>query len=241
LNRYQHDIGIKDVLGTRGEMGGEEGVAVVVQQSATASFLVSKLIRFFIMDQPQPSAELVEPLAEELRRNELQIGPTVARLLSSKLFFSPYARARKIKSPVEFAIGFLRPLEGTTDAYQMASALESLGQGLYYPPSVKGWDGGRAWINSSTLLGRANLIQRLIRGGKTRFGNETLSEYLVAQGVESSDALTDYLERLLFAVPVPASAREQIAKFDLSIGKSNSADLQKAVRLLCTLPEFQLS
>ena len=35
--------------------------------------------------------------------------------------------------------------------------LEGLGQNLFHPPSVKGWDGGPAWLNGQTLLFRQNL------------------------------------------------------------------------------------
>ena len=33
-------------------------------------------------------------------------------------------------------------------------ALNQMGQVPFYPPSVKGWDGGKAWISTSTLLTR---------------------------------------------------------------------------------------
>jgi Protein of unknown function (DUF1800) len=37
-----------------------------------------------------------------------------------------------------------------------ATACTKQGQELFAPPSVKGWDGGSSWINSSTLLERLN-------------------------------------------------------------------------------------
>lgn len=234
FNRYQHDSGTKTVLGTTGKLSGEEGVAIVVAQETAPRFIVSKLIRFFVMDEPAPSTALVEPLAEELRANEMHLAPTVKRILSSNLFFSAHARARKVRSPVEFGVGFLRSLDGSTDAYKLADTLEQLGQGLYYPPSVKGWDGGRTWINSSTLLGRANLIRRLVDGGKTRFGKQSIEEYLKSTKIGSSEELADRLEQVLFAVELPPSAKQQLA--DLPSGS-----MKDAVHVLCTLPEFQLA
>src|SRR5260370_4630367 len=35
-------------------------------------------------------------------------------------------------------------------------ALRAMGQTLFYPPNVKGWDGGSAWLNSQTMLTREN-------------------------------------------------------------------------------------
>ena len=141
----------------------------------------------------------------------------------------------------EYGIGFLRTLAGSTDAYQMADALEQLGQGLYFPPSVKGWDGGRTWVNSSTLLGRANLIRRLVDGGKTRFDKKPLGEYLRSQNIESVGDLIDWFEAGLFAVPIPADTKQRLAQLSES-SKSDFADLSgDAVHILCTLPEFQLA
>lgn len=238
FNRYQYDGGTKMVLGTRGELTGEEGVEVVVSQEAAPQFIVAKLIRFFVMDEPPASKELIEPLAREMRENEMRIAPTVRRILSSNLFFSPHARGRKIRSPVELGVGFLRCLEGSTDAYALADSLEQLGQGLYYPPSVKGWDGGRTWINSSTLLGRANLFHRLLSGDKTRFGKATIAEYLKSSEVDSPDELIERLETTLFAVEIPRSAKQKIA--DLYSANPGQR-VRDAVHILCTLPEFQLA
>ena len=240
FNRYQHDGGTKKVLGSD-VLSGEEGVAVVASQDDAPRFIVRKLIRFFVFDEPQAPSELIEPLAQEMRQNEMQVAPTVRRILASNLFHSPQARGRKVRSPVEFGIGFLRVLEGSTDSFQLADSLEQLGQGLYYPPSVKGWDGGRTWINSSTLLGRANLIRRLIDGGKTRFGKQSIDDYLKSNDIHSSADLIDRLETTLFAVQIPPSARKQIADLDAGSDGNAASRVKDVVHVLCTLPEFQLA
>jgi hypothetical protein len=37
-----------------------------------------------------------------------------------------------------------------------------MGQRLFYPPNVKGWDGGAAWLNSQTLIARENFAAGLM-------------------------------------------------------------------------------
>jgi hypothetical protein len=83
FNRYQHDSGTKTVLGTTGKLSGEEGVAIVAGQDTAPQFIVGKLIRFFVMDEPAPPNDLIEPLARELRKNNMQIAPTVRRILGT--------------------------------------------------------------------------------------------------------------------------------------------------------------
>ena len=245
FNRYQHDRGEKSVLGQSGQLGGEEGVAIVSAQDNGPRFIVRKLIQFFVMDEPVANDTLIEPLAVELRENDFRIQPTVQRILESNLFFSTRARGRRVRSPIEFSVGFLRALDGSTDSYKLAAATKQLGQGLYYPPSVKGWDGGRTWINSSTLLGRANLIRQLLDSGKTRFGKTTLAEYLDGHGVRNPSEMLDWIEPMLFAVTIPGATRDRIREMSfksVDAGKNGRDQaLKDALHILCSLPEFQLA
>ncbi|MCA9091013.1 MAG: DUF1800 domain-containing protein, partial [Planctomycetaceae bacterium] len=182
FNPYQHDSGLKSFLGTGDVEGGEQGVDVVVSQAACPEFLCRKLVTFFLFDEPVPSPELLAPLAEELRANDLEIGPTVQRILGSNLCFSRLSRGRKVRSPVDLAVGLLRGLDGSTNVFDLSNGLRGLGQELFYPPNVKGWDGGRTWINSATLLGRANFVRQVVNHKATRFDRQPLEEYCAQQG-----------------------------------------------------------
>ncbi|OYP31711.1 DUF1800 family protein [Rhodopirellula sp. MGV] len=241
FNRFQHDTGKKTVLGKSGSFGGEDAVRIVSEQSSAPMFLCEKLVRFFVADDLKCTPELLQPLADRMQADDLQIAPTVKRILGSNLFFSESARARKVRSPVEFAIDLLRSLEGTTDTYMVAEAISDLGQGLYHPPSVKGWDGGRAWINSSTLLGRSNFVRRLVDHPKTRFGKQSLREYLDDRGVATIDDLLAFVQPILFAVPLNDSVRNQIESIRLNSLDRSANGFEDAIHLLCSLPEFQLS
>src|SRR5258708_23338498 len=42
--------------------------------------------------------------------------------------------------------------------------LRQLGQDLFAPPNVKGWDGGVTWITTNTLLTRYNDAEALVQG-----------------------------------------------------------------------------
>lgn len=237
FNRFQHDTASRTFLGATGVLSGEDAVQVVLQQRQTAEFLTGKLLRYFVMDEPAGQAELIAPLAQQFRDGGLQIRPLLRTMLSSRLFFSRQAVGRKLKSPVELALGLLRCLQGTTNTVELARSLQQLGQGLLFPPSVKGWDGGRTWINSSTLLGRSNLMRRLITSENTRFGRLPLRDYLSAQGLQTPSDILAELELLLFAVPLPAAARDGL----LSLMKPGSdAAMAEGLHALCTLPEFQL-
>ncbi len=239
FNRYQHDTEMKSVLGHSGPMPDEESIDIVLDQPAAPQFIVRKLIRYFMFDEPEASDELVEPLAMELREHDWDISHVVRRMLTSQLFYSEQTIGRKVRSPVDLAVGLLRTLEGSTNAYQLGDDLNQLGQGLFYPPNVKGWDGGRAWINSSTLLGRANVIGRIIRDEKTRFAGGNLKEYFGRLDADSASPIVDRLFELTLAVQPPQTVKDQLVEVINRPG-DRSERIAEAIHALSTIPEFQV-
>lgn len=240
FNRYQHDSGEKTIFGETGNFSGEEGVDLVLAQPTGPEFIARKLVTFFVADDLPNLDQLVQPLAKQFREESLQIAPLVERILSSNLFFSQEAIARKIRSPLEFAIGFMRTLEGTTDVFGLANRISGLGQSVFFPPNVKGWDGGLTWINSSTLIARANLIRELLASKKTRFAGGSLSDFFAAQNAHNGKDVVAWCREMMFAVELPVEVSDQLARrIDAGTG-SGEERLREAIHLMTTLPEYQL-
>ena len=240
-NKVQHDTRSKSFLGRSGNFDGDDAVKIVLDQPAAPRFIARKLVRFFAFDEPEAPDALVEPLAQDLRRGGFEIGPVVRRILGSNLFFSPHAVGRKVRSPVELGVGLLRALGATTNLLKLSQGVAELGQGLFYPPNVKGWDGGRAWINSSALLGRANLVRQLLLANETKFEKSggTLAAAADAAGAKTPEQTVDWLLELLVAVPVPPAARDALVQ--LADGDDRSAAVASTVHAISALPEFQLA
>jgi uncharacterized protein (DUF1800 family) len=239
FNRFQHDGGEKNLLGKSGAFPDGEAIDWILDQPQAAVFIVGKLYREFVCDEPAPDLQLLQPLADEFRANNMQIAPVVRRILTSRLFYSAHARARKVRSPVDAAIGLLRTFEGTANTHRLAADLQQNGQGLFFPPNVKGWDGGRAWINSATILGRANMAARLVGDEKMRFGGGTLDEYFARHGAVAPDQVVDLAMTLLLASPLPAKRRDGL----IDVSRNSKDPARRAadvLRALATLPEFQL-
>lgn len=236
FNAFQHDTREKTIFGQRGNFDGDEAVRIILAQPAAARFIALKLFRFYVCDEPAPRPELVEPLATMLRENDFQIGPVVERIAGSQLFFSRLARGRKVRGPVDLAMNVLKALETTTNTKRLFSDLSALGQGVLYPPNVKGWDGGRAWLNSSTLLGRANLVRRLVDDSKDRFAGGDLAA-LVEKHANSPTQAVDWLAELLLAAPIGDEARNTLA--EVAQNKDKPRGCANLVHALATLPEFQ--
>jgi hypothetical protein len=69
---------------------------------------------------------------------------------------------------VQWLIGSLNYLEAPLPPIPVALAITtSLGQDLFEPPNVKGWEGGAAWITTDALLKRYNYASVLVEGGES--------------------------------------------------------------------------
>jgi uncharacterized protein (DUF1800 family) len=228
FNNYQHDYGTKSLLGKSGAFDGDDGIRVILQQPSCAEFLCGKLVRYFVTDEELP-AEWIAPLARRFRDSDLAIAPVLETIFTSRLFYSERAIGQKVRSPVELGIGLLRALEMNTNLIQLAERLRELGQLVFFPPNVKGWPGGKNWIDSSTLLGRANLVRNLAGNLPPSF----LSE-------RTSGEQVDLLVELLLAVPPPAEVRTALVE-QLNQSAGKAAGLRQVVGVIGALPEFQLS
>jgi len=162
-----HDEGDKRVLGYSGNWRGEDVLDILLAEPATAEFVVAKLWKEFV--SPQPDAREVARIAALFRASGYQIRVALRELLLSEAFWAPQNRGALVKSPVELVVGTLREFDvRVPDPMPFAFLLRALGEDLFSPPNVKGWPGGDAWINSSTLLARKQFTERLLRVDETR-------------------------------------------------------------------------
>jgi uncharacterized protein (DUF1800 family) len=237
FNPYQHDNQTKTILNTSGIESGEEAIDCILSNPAMPKFIVRKLFRFFVCDEPAPPDSLLDPLVDLFAKLNFAILPVVQRMLGSRLLLSGWATGRKVRSPVELTLECMRCFQLTTNLEKLADKLKTLGHGVFYPPNVKGWDGGRAWINSSTLIGRANLIHDLVRDESTRFANLTLAKWCEQQGIRTQSAFLSLIEQTVLAKPLTANLRQQLQERM----EQHPTDWARTLVEMSLLPAFHLS
>ncbi len=239
-NVGQHDDGEKTVLSQTGRWTGDDVLRILLAQPATARFLVRKLFRHLVSETLDPPAALIDPLAEGLRQREYDLSWLVRTLLSSRLFYSPHAMRQRIKSPVELGIGLLRSLEASVNCYALADDLRDLGQAVLFPPNVKGWDGGTAWISSSTLVGRANLVWAVVSGNARLKSRVNLRRLAAFDGVDQPAEVVSRLTELLLSAPLPDEVRIPLTAVAADRNGDDRLRLARVVQAITTLPEYQL-
>src|SRR5207253_1044512 len=105
----RHDDGEKTILGKTGQWRGADLVQLLLDHSAIAERIATKLCRVFFGEKAV-SPEAVTALAAGLREHDLDIGWATGVVLRSELFFTNANLASRVLSPVEFVVGAARAL-----------------------------------------------------------------------------------------------------------------------------------
>lgn len=269
FDKGNHDDGTKSILGKSGQLDGDDFVKAILEQRACSQFIARKLYAFFVADLPPleragtgdgdgPAGSVVSQLASTMLAGKYELKPVLRRLFLSEHFYQPAIMAQQIKSPTLLVVGAMRSLNTPVrDLSILNDALDLMGQNLLYPPSVKGWDGGRSWINTSTFYVRQNILAYLLTGKKPigYDANADTQKYDPAQllaelgkadpGAERDPAqVVEYLLRLTLGRS-PEAARTTLTDFVKTHGGkidgANSRDLLVGLLLLITaMPEYQL-
>jgi uncharacterized protein (DUF1800 family) len=235
------DDGEKTFLGQTGRWLAEDIVRITLEQPACAELLCRKLYRFFVSEHAAPPADLIAPLAQELRSHNYSIRHVVETILRSRHFFGAAAYRQRLKGPVELSAGLVRVLEvprSGMNLLALAVACERQGQDLFYPPNVKGWDGGRTWLTSATLLERGNWVSDVI------WGNATVGvmpydplAWSIAHGLRPDQAAAALVDLLLQSDLDPRAR----ALIDRTAAPASADALRKALQLALHTPDFQLA
>jgi uncharacterized protein (DUF1800 family) len=161
----RHDPGSKTFLGTTipGQNAADDYQIVVdttVDTREVAEFITKKLFEYFTYRNPPQS--LVDDMAAYLRAQNYELTPFLKRLFQSEAFFSTVARRSLYKSPVDFAMGFMRSTGLFITSASLNTSLSLLDQVPSMPPTVNGWPIGDAWIYGSAMVDRINLVDVVV-------------------------------------------------------------------------------
>lgn len=251
-----HDDQPKTVLGRTEAFDGHRLVPLLLEQPACRRLVAWKLYRTFVEDVPlrqtPASADaVINALAGEIGRWSFDLQPVLTRLFASRAFYDGSRRGRLIRSPVHLVAGLARTVQpGERNRSLLVDQMGAMGQRLFDPPTVAGWEGGRLWVNTSTLFLRQNTAAYLIEGQPRLLGRRGANAspvnpaLLLGQQRPASllDALPVMLEALLPAVDLlRPEDRRVLEEFCQARPEPSPANLRRLMVLITALPEFQLT
>ena len=157
-----HDKGPKTVFGETGPLRGDDVIDLAYRQPAAATFLPREVARYYLSETPLPE-DYVASLGAIWKERGFDLGTLARVFFGSQLFYAPEFRGSMIKSPIQFYLGLVQDMDlhiAPLPRFTL-TPLRQMGQLLFHPPNVRGWVGGRQWINSATIAARRQLVELL--------------------------------------------------------------------------------
>jgi uncharacterized protein (DUF1800 family) len=249
----RHDEGQKTFLGETGDWNGEDIIRIIVKQPSTARYVARKLHAFFVSDAPD-EAEIAE-LAEVFAATSGDM-----RAVMEKLLLAPWFRSRKhyltkLKMPIELTISTIRltgtDREPTPEIDRLVHAAAAMGQEPLNPPSVKGWDGGLAWIDTGLLVERVNFAAAEL-GDVSKPGVAAFVRRVADEGqVVTAERAVDGAAWFLGPIELASSSRRSLVDHlsqdgDLTFGNAfeyeiSAKRLAELLQLASATPAFQFN
>ena len=234
FNRLQHDESPKTVFGQTGNFDGKQIVDLCLAHPACPRFLAMKLLKTFVL--ANPTTEQIDAVAARLSHHQLVVAPVMRELLTSQLFFEAAQRRAVIKSPLDLVVGSLRAVSQSVKWPPVAKVLADLGQDVFEPPSVKGWEGGRLWVNSSSLLMRTNFATELASSDRWA----TLSKPILDGAGGTSESVVARLDKWLLGGTADERLLSDLALHHKQADGDAIQKLRGVMQLVMSLPEYQL-
>jgi uncharacterized protein (DUF1800 family) len=156
----QHDGGVKTILGRTGRFDAKDFVDILLDQPACPRWLAGKLLVYF--EGQVPSEARLAEYAALLKQQNYELAPFLQHLFLDPRFYRDEIIGERISGPIEYLVGCTRRLGLDVPPQLLWLAAGQLGQRLFDPPNVKGWEGGEAWITTSSLLARGNMAGMLL-------------------------------------------------------------------------------
>ncbi len=223
-------------------------------------FIGKQLIQHLVTSNPSPA--YISRVAGVFNNNGAGIRGDLRAVIKA-ILLDPEARGDnktatnygKLREPVQYVLNLLRSLNSTTD-YIHAEQVKSMGQDLYYPPSVFNYFPPDYQLPNTTALGpefaiqssstamtRLNFIHTVITGQQTNYAPANFTIDLAKYQAMAGDpiALVESLNRLLLHNSMSAAMKADVLKAVNAVETTNpKLRAQTAIYLVATSSQYQV-
>ena len=145
-----------------GEQDALDFILALARHPATAQRLATRLYKFFVNETSDPNAALVNAMAQSYLANNYNIKAVLRTLFQSSQFRDPANFFQRYSWPLEFTVRSIKEMGFSGLSVNTAlTPLSNMGQQMYEPPDVNGWELGPGWISTSSMLTRMNFAATL--------------------------------------------------------------------------------
>jgi uncharacterized protein (DUF1800 family) len=208
-----------------GMQDGVDLVTAVARHPATGPRLARKLYQFFVSEVGEPDPALIAELSQIYYASGFEMQPVVGRLLQSAQFTAGANRYARYSWPAEFVARSIKEVGWTGFSVNDAlTPMANMGQQLFEPPDVSGWDLGPAWFSSGAMLTRMNFAAQLAANQKFNLRD-------ISRGArQSPEALVSLMLDRLTPPPFERDAYQAILDYARAGGPWTGSDAQLATK-----------
>ena len=260
-NARNHIAGNKTVLGVNIPSAGMAEVFQLIDillnhqlggKWQAAEYVGRKIWEYFVAENPDPA--LVTELANRWKAVNYDIRSLMSIILRSTFFYGAGAYRQLVKSPMDFVCGAIRGTRASIGSYStLGNRVQAMGLPLMAYTNPAGLEEGAGWIDSSTMIARANFANELSQvstADGVRAGLDVFRE-IVRYNLTTADQIVDHYLALLVDGDVPPFVRTVLIEFMNRIDSGSSpfqltaAKVNEKVRglvhLIMSLPEYQVN
>ena len=209
----------------------------------TARYLATKLYRFFVSEFGAVNSTFVTRVASVYLQSGGDMKSVMHEVLSSPELWDDSAYFTRYSWPAEFVARALKDVGWTGFSVNDAlTPMSNMGQILYEPPDVSGWDLGQTWFSTSAMLARMNFASQLAANQKFALATAVKT----AGQQKTPEALLSFFVESLPTAPLDSSVTTELSNYLHATGAWTASDAQlqaKApgvVHLIAGSPEYQL-
>ena len=223
-----------------GMQDGIDFITALATHPSTARRLARKLWNFFVSEVVEPDPSLMNDAASMYLQNGTSIASLVHYMLRSREFQNPGNWYTRYAWPVEFVVRSVKEVGWTgfpVDA--LRAPLTAMGQTLFEPPDVNGWELGQGWFSTGGMLARMNFAATIAANQRNNLALST------ADAAASPEAMLEYVLDRLSPAPYAQDARNDLVAYLEAGGAWTGSDAQRRtkaaglVRLIVGSSEYQ--
>ena len=229
---------------TDGMQDGLDLINALASSPNTARYLATKLYRFFVSESGGVNQNFVDRVALVYGRTGGSMREVMREVLSLPEFWDASAYFARYSWPVEFVTRAFKDVGWSGFSVNDAlTPLSNMGQILYEPPDVSGWDLGQSWFSTSAMLARMNFASTLAANQKFKLATTVKA----ANASKTPEALLSYMLDALVSAPLDASVTGELSNYLRATGAWTGSDAQLQVKapglvhLIAGSPEYQLA
>jgi uncharacterized protein (DUF1800 family) len=204
-----------------GMQDGIDFINALARHPNTARRLARKMWNYFVSEVVPPSDDTINAAASAYLQNGTSIRSMVHYMLRSREFQNPGNWHTRYSWPAEYVVRAVKELGWTGFSIDTArQALIPMGQVLFEPPDVNGWELGRGWFTTGAMLSRMNFAGTLAFNQRFNLARDA------AGARQSPEALLEYMLDRLSPARYDAEPMEHLLSFLQTGGTWSGSDAQ---------------